>query len=46
MTIMSENQSAPKGGQSPTGQFWERRVTATPKRPWAAYLKRLPTFAP
>jgi len=39
MTIMSENQSAMKGVQNPTEQFWSRRVTATPKRLWAAYLK-------
>ena len=39
MTIMSENQSAMKGVQNPTEQFWGRRVTATPKRLWAAYLK-------
>ena len=39
MTVMSENQSVTKRVQSPTEQFWGRRVTATPKRLWAAYLK-------
>lgn len=39
MTIMSENQSAPKGVPSPTGPSCGWRVTADPKRLWGAHLK-------